>query len=163
MEGADQVVIFGKPRDKDSRESREGHGHGGQRAALNHRKESPAVEESDERRKGFAQVDVHPAGARHHGGEFAVGERGGHRKHAGQRPGHQHAAGAADVPRHVGRDDKDARADHRAGHSQHRVKEAEAANKAVSTVGIGLRPIVHHEWEWNDGILEEIAHHVQGI
>ena len=52
----------------------EGHAHGGDRAGLDHKKQSPAVEKTPEWAERLAQIDVLPARPRHHGRQFAVAE-----------------------------------------------------------------------------------------
>ncbi len=74
-------------REEDAEELAEGHADGGDGAGLDDQEERPAVEESPERAEGFAQVDVLAAGVRHHGGEFAVGERAGDGHESGDQPG----------------------------------------------------------------------------
>ena len=68
------------------------------RAGLNDEKERPAVEETPERREGFAQINVLAAGLGHHGGQLAVGERGHERQQTGNEPDDKQPAGRADLP-----------------------------------------------------------------
>ncbi len=72
---AHQVVLRRDPRHEDAGVFREGHGHGGDGAGLNHHEQRPAVQEAVQRTEGFAQVDVLPAGVRHGRRQFAVAQR----------------------------------------------------------------------------------------
>ena len=65
----------------------EGHADRGDGSGLNHQKESPAVEKSPERAQRLAQVNVLPAGARHHGGQLAIGKSADDGEKAGHQPG----------------------------------------------------------------------------
>src|SRR5207253_1616124 len=103
----------------------EGDRHGGDRARLDDEHERPAVEEAPERPVQLAQVDVLPAGARHGGGQVPVAERARHGERPGDGPHGEQPAGRRQPARDVGRDDEDARADHRAGDQRGRVEEAE--------------------------------------
>ncbi len=72
-----QNPMGGRNRGKENAEElAEGHADGGDGSGLNDQKQSPAVEKSPERSERFAQINVLAAGARHHGGEFAIAERG---------------------------------------------------------------------------------------
>ncbi len=105
-------------RNEDAEELAEGHAHGGDGAGLNHQEQRPAVEKSPERPQGFAQVNVLPAGAGHHGGQFAVAERGHDGHESGNGPGSNQQRRRTDFAADLGRHNEDAGADHRA-HDQH--------------------------------------------
>jgi hypothetical protein len=120
-------VVVGNPRHERAEVAREADRHGGDGSGLDDEKQRPAVEESPEWRERFTQIDVLAAGAWHHRGEFAVRERADDGQDAGQHPGAQQPARTADVPRHVGRDDEDARPDHRPDDDHRRVVQSEPA------------------------------------
>ncbi len=90
----DDPMAGGNGRPEDAEKFAESHAHGGNRARLDDEEQSPAVEKSPERAERFAQVDVLPAGARHHGGEFAVGERADDGEESGDQPRRRSAARA---------------------------------------------------------------------
>ena len=94
----------------------EGDRNGGNGAGLDDEKERPAVEEAPHRAEALAQVHVLAAGLGHHGGEFAVTQRTDDGHDGGDRPGCDEERRRVDDARHVRRDDKDAGADHGAGH-----------------------------------------------
>ena len=66
----------GDRRKENAEELAEGDADGGDGAGLDDEEERPAVEESPERAEGLAEIDVLAAGLGHHGGQFAVAERG---------------------------------------------------------------------------------------
>ena len=98
---------------ENSQELAKSHAHSRNRSGLNHQKQSPAVEKSPQRPQRFAQINILPAGPRHHGGQFAIAERGHdghksrHRPRANQQRGRIHFAG------NLRGNNKDAGADHR--------------------------------------------------
>ncbi len=120
----------GDRREQHPQKPGEAHGHGGDGSRLDHQEQRPAVEEPPERRVGLAQVDVLAARLRHHRRQLAVGESGGDRQQPGHHPDRQQPAGGPHLPRDLGRDDEDPRADHRAGHDHGRIEKPELADEA---------------------------------
>ena len=127
----DQVAVLRHRRNKDRGKARECHRYRGDGPGLNHGEESPPVKKAPQRREGLAQVNVHAAGLRHHRRQFAVGKRRRNRQHAGEHPRHQHPAGAADQPRHIGGNDEDPRADHHRNHHQRGIEQSQALHKLL--------------------------------
>ena len=80
-----------------------------------------------ERPVGLAEEDVLPARFRQHGGELRAGDRGGHRQKPGDHPDAEEQSAASEKARALGRDDEDARADHRADDQRDGVEPADAA------------------------------------
>ncbi len=76
----------GNCRPEDSEEFAKSHAHGGDRAGLDHEKEGPTVEKSPERAERLAQIHVLATSSRHHGGEFAIGERANDGEESGDEP-----------------------------------------------------------------------------
>jgi hypothetical protein len=99
-------------RHEHAEETREADGDRRNRPRLDNEKERPTVEKAPERRVGFAQVHVLPARLRHHGGEFAVRERGGDGQKSCNDPDGEQPTGGADLSRDVCRDNKNAGANH---------------------------------------------------
>ena len=120
-------MVLGEPRNQIRRVAGEADGDRRDRAGLDHHEQRPAVEESPQRRERFAQVDVLPAGPRHHRRQLAVGQRSGERQHAGDDPGDQQQPGLAGLPSHLGRHEEDARPDHRADDDHRRRVESKTA------------------------------------
>ena len=118
-------------RKENSEELAESHAHRGNRAGLDDQKQRPAVKKSPQRPQRLAQVNVLPASARHHGGEFAIAERG----HDGHEPGHGPRANQQrrriDFARNFRRHNKDAGADHRPHHQHGGAGQAEAFDQFV--------------------------------
>ena len=71
----DEVTRLADAGEEDAGEAGEGDGDGGDGAGLDDEQQGPSIEEAAQGREGLAQVDVLAAGAGHHAGEFAVGER----------------------------------------------------------------------------------------
>src|SRR6202521_5210837 len=71
----DNPIAGGDCRPEDPEKFAEGDTHGSDRPRLNHKKQSPSVEKTPERAERLAQIDILPARPRHHGSQFAVGER----------------------------------------------------------------------------------------
>src|SRR5271169_2236842 len=116
----------GDCRPEDSEEFAESNAYGGDGARLNHEKQSPTVEKTPEWAERLAQIHVLPAGSRHHGREFAVGERTDDGQKASDKPGAYEQRRRGYLARNLGGDNEDAGADHRA-HDQHgRAGQAEA-------------------------------------
>src|SRR5579883_2878840 len=69
-ERRNDIARFRNSRPQHTTEAGESDGNGSDGAGLDHAEESPAIEESGNGRKRFAQIDVHAAGAGQHGGEF---------------------------------------------------------------------------------------------
>src|SRR5713226_525609 len=108
----DNVVIDGNLRPNDTeklceadRDSRNG-------AGLNNEEKCPAVEKTPKRRERFAQINILPAGLRHHRGQLAVRERRRQSQQASDDPDNQQPSGRAYLPRNVRGDDENAGADH---------------------------------------------------
>ena len=66
--------VSAQGRHEHGEELAERHGHGGDGAGLDHRKQGPPVQERDERVEGFAQVHVLAARMGDNPGQLAVGE-----------------------------------------------------------------------------------------
>src|SRR5689334_8772616 len=130
MNRCDEIPVLRNRRPKNTGKTGESHGNGGDGSGLNDGEESPAKEEPENGRERLAQVDVHTSRPRHHRCQFPIGERGGNREDGGDAPGHQQPAGAADVARHVRRNDKNSRADHDSHGDHHRIEQAEFADEA---------------------------------
>ena len=105
-------------RKEDSEKLAKGHTDGGDGSGLDYQKERPAVKKSPERPERFAQINILPARARHHGGQFAVAEGADDGQEAGHQPGPDQQCGRIDFARDFGGNNKDAGADHRT-HDQH--------------------------------------------
>ena len=103
---------------EDAQKLAESHAHSGDRPGLNHQKQSPAVEKSPQRPQRLAQINILPAGARHHRGQFAIAERADDGHESGDKPGPDQQGRRIHLARNLGRHNKDAGADHRA-HDQH--------------------------------------------
>src|SRR4029079_3332098 len=110
MNRSDEIVVCRNSRPQDAGKTSKSHGNSSDGPGLNNGKKSPAKEESDNRRERLAQIDVHASSSWHHRRQLAIGERGGDREDGGHTPSHQQPSGAANVARHVGRDDKNSRA-----------------------------------------------------
>jgi hypothetical protein len=123
MDRRDQVVRFRNRREEHAGKTRERNGDGGNGAGLDDGAEGPAIEKSPERGERLAQINVHAAGTRHHGGELAIGKRSGDGENAREKPGDEQPARAANLARHVGGDDEDTGADHHADDDHHRIEE----------------------------------------
>jgi len=136
MNRRDQVAIFRNPRAYYAGESGEGHSNRRDRAGLDDGKKSPAVEKTKQGRIRFPQVDIHSTSVRHHGRQFAVTQRARDGERPGHAPGHQKPSGAADVPRHLGRYDKDARPDHGPDNQHGRIEETQSPSE-FAVVGGG--------------------------
>src|SRR4029077_4494891 len=101
------------------------------RAGLDDQHERPPVEESPERTVELRQIDVLPARAGHGGREPPVAERPRDRERTGERPDHEEPARGGQPARDVGRDDEDARSDHRPRDQRGGVEEPEAGLEAA--------------------------------
>ena len=134
----DDPMTGGDCRPEDAEEFAESDAHGGDRARLNHEKQSPTVEKAPERAERLAQINVLPAGARHHGGQFAIGERGDNGEKAGDDPGANEQRGRGDLARNFGGDNEDARADHGAHHQHGRAGQAETFDEVLILMGVAL-------------------------
>src|ERR1035438_2718832 len=71
---------------EDPEELAKRHAHRGDRACLDDEKQSPSVKKSPERAERLAQINILPARARHHGGEFAIRKRADDGEKAGDEP-----------------------------------------------------------------------------
>src|SRR5208282_4950802 len=96
---------------EDSEKFAEGDADGGDGARLNYEKQSPAVEKPPEWAERLAQIHVLPAGPRHHGREFTVGERTDDGEKASDEPGAYEQRGRSYLARNFGGDYEDAGAD----------------------------------------------------
>ena len=112
-------------REEDAEKLAERHADGGDGSGLDDEEQRPAVEKSPQRAQRFAQVNVLPAGMRHHGSQFTVGQRAGDGHEAGHQPGADQQRGRVGQARDVGGDDEDAGADHRAHDQRGRAGKAE--------------------------------------
>jgi hypothetical protein len=112
--------VLGEP-DRDRRDG----------AGLDHDEQRPAVEEAGQRPERLAQIDVLATRLRHHRRQLAVREGRREREQAGDQPDHQEPAGRSDLAGDVGRDDEDARPDHRAGHDHRGVDQSEPADESA--------------------------------
>ena len=140
VDWGDQVVVLGNRGPEHAEEARKRHADRGNSAGLNDEEERPPVQKPPQRRERLAQVDVLATGARHHGGQFAVGQRSRQGEQPRDQPGRQQPGRAADQARDVGGDDEDPRADHRADHHHRRVKQPESAFElGVEHRGVGRR------------------------
>ena len=106
-------------------------------SGLDDEEERPAVEEAAEGPERLAQVDVLPARARHHCGQFAVAECADDRHQRGDEPCGDQQRGRADDAAHVCRDDEDAGADHRTHHDGGGGEESHAAHEMGGCGGVG--------------------------
>ena len=111
-------------RPENSEKLAESNANSGNRARLNHEKQSPAVEKTPERPERLAQIDVLSAGSRHHRSQFAVGERRGNGEKTGNEPGANEQRRRGDLARDLGGHNEDARADHGAHHQHGRAGQA---------------------------------------
>ena len=98
----DEDILRRHPRNQDTEEFPESHGHGGNRSRLDDEEQRPAVEESEQRPESFAQVNVLAARARHHGGKLSVGYSGHHGHEAAHRPGEEEQFGRLNLAGHIG-------------------------------------------------------------
>ncbi len=124
-------MVLRHHRKHDGRKTCERHCYRRDGPGLDHGEKGPAVKKTPQRRKGLAQVNVHAARLRHHGGQLAIGKRRRDRQSAGEHPCHQHPTGAADEARHVGRNDEDPRADHHRDHHERGIEQAQALHKLL--------------------------------
>src|SRR6185503_10585365 len=85
----DQILVFTDAGNQYTEIAREPDGHGGNSSRLDHQEQSPSVKKSPEWRECLAQVDVLPAGFRHHRGQLAVAQRANYRQQAGHDPNDQ--------------------------------------------------------------------------
>ena len=119
-------VRRGDRRKEDAEKLAECHADGGDGSGLDDQEERPAVEKSPERAQRFAQINVLAAGTRHHGGQFAVGQRAGDGQETGHQPGADQQRGRVGKARDVGGDDEDAGADHGAHDQRGRAGKPQA-------------------------------------
>jgi len=80
---------------------------------LDYQKQCPPVEESEQRAIGFPQIDILATGARHGGGQFSIRERRNHRQNRCNQPWDNQQPGRINLARNIGRDNENARSDHR--------------------------------------------------
>ena len=151
----DNPITRRNGRPEDTEEFAESHAHGGDRAGLNHEKQSPSVEKTPEWAERLPQVNILPARTRHHGREFAVGERADNGEEAGDEPGANQQRRRSDLARNFGGNNKDARADHRAHHQHGGAGEAQTFDQLFVLMGAAL-PIAGVQsdfrsgsWGWN--------------
>ncbi len=132
-------VRGGDGRKEDAEKLAEGDADRGNRAALNHQEERPAVEEAPQRPERLSQVDILAAGVGHHRRQFAVGERRHHGHEAGHQPCRNQQGGRVHDARDVGGHDEDARSDHRAHHQRGGAGEPQAFYKFLILTGMRWR------------------------
>ncbi len=103
---------------EDSQKLAKSHTHRRNRPRLNHQKKGPAIEKPPQRPQRLAQINVLPAGPRHHRRQLAIAERAndGHEPRHRPRPNQQRRR--VHFACNLRRNNKDARADHRS-HDQH--------------------------------------------
>ena len=130
-------VCSGYRREEHAQELAECHADCGNRAGLDDQVQRPAVEKSPQRPQRLAQVHVLPARVRHHRRQFAVGQRAGDGQEAGHQPRRNQQRRRVDLARNLGRDNKDARADHRAHHQRGCAGQAQSFYKFVFAAGEG--------------------------
>ncbi len=118
MRNADEPVVDETEWKEDAEKLAEGDADRRDGSRLHHQKQRPAVEEAPHRPERLAQINILAAGVRHHGRQFAVGERARDGQESGHQPCAHQQRGRIDLAGDIGRDNEDAGADHRT-HHQH--------------------------------------------
>ena len=102
---------------------------GGDTAGLLHQEQHPAAQETCQWSIGGAQVDVLPAGLRHHGGQFREGYSSEETQNSGYQPHPEPGVRCAHLTSDLCRHNEDGRADHDANNNSRSLPGSESANE----------------------------------
>ena len=125
----DEEILGRDPGHQNPQELPEGHRHRGHRPGLNDQEKGPAVKKSEERPESLAQINVLPAGGRHHACQFAVSHRRRNRHYSADQPTKQKETRGLHLARNVSGHDENPRANHRAHDDGGAIVKAEALDE----------------------------------
>ena len=126
--GRKNHVLFGNCREDRAQISSGRDRQCGNRSAVCHRKQHPAIQESDQVSEGFTQVDVLSARVWKHRAQFGECEGRAHRDQRAHYP-HQHEQGwVRERARDIFCSQENRRSDNPARQQQHRIEQRESAH-----------------------------------
>src|SRR6185312_13335120 len=98
--------------------------HGGDRAGLDDREKSPAIQKTHQRAECLFQIDILPSGPGIHTAELAIADGRDKGKYPGEDPNEDEPAGRSDAAGDICADDEDAGADHAADDDHGGIEQA---------------------------------------